>query len=55
MFESLRNCHFRFTCKMNMEVFEAADKVAAVAIAIATAIAMAMLIGTVAGGTERSS
>lgn len=30
MFESLRNCHFRFTCKMNMEVFEAADKVAAV-------------------------
>lgn len=24
---SLRNCHFRFTCKMNMEVFEAADKV----------------------------
>jgi len=25
---SLRNCHFRFTCKMNMEVFEAADKVA---------------------------
>jgi len=38
-----------------MEVFEAADKVAAVAIAIAIAIAMAMLIGTVAGGTERSS
>ncbi|EDX11924.1 GD19514 [Drosophila simulans] len=36
---------------MNMEVFEAADKVAAVAIAEATA--MALLIATVAGGTER--
>uniref|UniRef100_B3P2R3 GG10158 n=1 Tax=Drosophila erecta TaxID=7220 RepID=B3P2R3_DROER len=36
---------------MNMEVFEAADKVAAAAIAEATA--MALLIGAVAGGAER--